>query len=97
MNAPGKARTAALMWQFTLAAVVLLLWQTGSATGFLDPFFFSRPTDIALRLGHWIHGRDMWQDLATTFCEAIFHLRLVGVAVFSWVSQLLCCQKLPRF
>lgn len=71
MRAPGKPRTPALIWQLSLGASLLLLWQAGSSAGFLDPFFFSRPTDIALRLGHWIQEREMWLHLATTSCEAM--------------------------
>jgi NitT/TauT family transport system permease protein len=55
-----------------LTFVVLMgAWQVLSAVNILDPFFFSRPSDIALRMWEWIATGFIWQHLATTLIEAI--------------------------
>src|SRR5258708_7387362 len=46
-------------------------WQVLSATTILDPFFFSRPSDIALRLWDWLSTGFIWPHLATTLTEAL--------------------------
>src|SRR5258708_5281351 len=46
-------------------------WQVLSTTAILDPFFFSRPSDIALRLWDWLSTGFIWPHLATTLTEAL--------------------------
>jgi NitT/TauT family transport system permease protein len=46
-------------------------WQALSALDILDPFFFSRPSDIALRLWDWLSTGFIWPHLATTLIEAL--------------------------
>src|SRR5258708_38855098 len=46
-------------------------WQACSALDILDPFFFSRPSDIALRLWEWLSTGFIWPHLATTLIEAL--------------------------
>src|SRR6266403_1869960 len=50
---------------------LMATWQTLSALGVLDPFFFSRPSDIALRLWDWLSTGFIWPHLATTLIEAL--------------------------
>lgn len=38
------------VWQILLAVSLLLLWQTGVSQGWMDKFFFSRPSDVAARV-----------------------------------------------
>lgn len=46
-------------------------WEILSRTGVLDPFFFSRPSAIALRLWTWMASGYIWPNLATTLTEAM--------------------------
>jgi sulfonate transport system permease protein len=50
---------------------LMSIWQVFSATGILDPFFFSRPSDIALRIWDWLITGFIWEHLATTLIEAL--------------------------
>ena len=49
----------------------LAAWQLGANTGWLDPFFFSRPTHIAKRVAEWITTGSLWPHLGTTLVEAL--------------------------
>lgn len=50
---------------------VVAFWQISVDTGFLDIFFFSRPSDIALRLGEWLTQASIYVHLAVTLTEAM--------------------------
>jgi NitT/TauT family transport system permease protein len=49
----------------------LALWQFGAGAGWLDPFFFSRPSHIAARVGEWITSGSLWPHLGVTLIEAL--------------------------
>jgi NitT/TauT family transport system permease protein len=66
-----KTRVGLVLAQLTLAAVVLLAWEWGSTSGFLDPFFFSRPRDIIVRVASLIATGMIWPHVLTTFTEAV--------------------------
>jgi NitT/TauT family transport system permease protein len=72
-------RPAILAAQAALGAAVLALWQTGVSLRVLDPFFVSRPSDIALRVGQWVASGTLWAHLAVTLEESLIGL-LVGAA-----------------
>jgi len=57
----------------------LALWQALVALKILDPFFVSRPTDIARRVATWVAAGTLWPHLAVTLEEAL--LGLVAGAV----------------
>jgi NitT/TauT family transport system permease protein len=78
MNAAADGRSRLLVWQVALAAAVLLAWEWSSAVGVLDPFFFSRPTDIARRILEWIGTGMLWAHVGTTFTEAILAFAIGG-------------------
>lgn len=46
-------------------------WEIGARTEFLDPFFFSKPSDIALKIAGWLTGTAIWAHLLTTLTEAM--------------------------
>lgn len=50
---------------------VVGLWQVLVDTGFLDIFFFSRPSDIALRLVDWLTQAAIYVHLTVTLTEAM--------------------------
>jgi len=66
--------------QLLLAAALLALWQALVAVGLLDPFFVSRPSDIARRIAAWIAGGTLWRHLGVTIEESVLGL-VVGAAL----------------
>lgn len=74
-----KRRQPIVVWQLALALLFLLLWEAGSRTRVLDPFFFSRPTDIALRVVRWTTSGTLWGHLLTTFSEALLSFAIGGL------------------
>ena len=68
-----------LFWRVAFGAAVIGLWQTLVTLKILDPFFVSRPTAIAERIGQWVIGGSLWGHLAVTLEESLLGL-LVGAA-----------------
>jgi len=64
-------RGAIIALQILVFIVMMGLWQLLSDAAILDPFFFSRPSDIALRLWEWLSTGFIWEHLATTLIEAL--------------------------
>jgi NitT/TauT family transport system permease protein len=80
MRVPAERRRGVLVWQVALAATVLLAWERASASGWLDPFFFSRPSDIVRRLAQWIVAGSLWPHVGTTFAEAMLAFAIGGLS-----------------
>ena len=74
------AKSAVLVWQIVVGFVALALWQTLVALKILDPFFVSRPTDIARRVATWIASGTLWPHLIVTLEEALLGL-VAGAAL----------------
>lgn len=72
-------RRSLVAWQLALASTVLLAWEWAAAAGHLDPFFFSRPSEVVLRIGNWVGMGTVWIHLSTTFVEAAMSLAIGGV------------------
>ena len=72
-------RSSILVWQVLVGLAALALWQALVALKILDPFFVSRPTDIARRVATWVAAGTLWPHLAVTLEEAL--LGLVAGAV----------------
>jgi NitT/TauT family transport system permease protein len=70
-------RGTVLALQLATLAVILAFWEVGARTEFLDPFFFSRPSDIGRQIATWLTGITIWEHLATTLAEA-FLAFLIG-------------------
>jgi NitT/TauT family transport system permease protein len=77
-NAPAS-HAAVLAWQIVIAVALVTLWQWGVHAKVLDPFFVSRPSDIAVRIAKWLTSGAIWGHLAVTLEEAF--LGLVAGAV----------------
>jgi NitT/TauT family transport system permease protein len=73
-------QAAVAAWRVALALVVLGAWQAAVAAGALDPFFFSRPSDIFERIWTWVSSGTLWPHLAVTLQEAVLGL-VIGGAV----------------
>ncbi len=69
-----------LVWQVGFGAVVAAAWQALATARILDPFFFSRPSDILARMWHWIAGGFIWLHLGITLEEALLSF-LLGAAL----------------
>ncbi|HEV8346372.1 MAG TPA: ABC transporter permease [Vicinamibacterales bacterium] len=76
----SERRGAILVWQILVGLVALALWQGLVALNILDPFFVSRPTDIARRVATWVAAGTLWPHLAVTLQEALLGL-VVGAAL----------------
>jgi sulfonate transport system permease protein len=70
MTGRPETRLPMLVWQIMLAVTLLLAWEWGSRSGALDPFFFSRPSDVAARVWGWTVTGSIWPHLMTTAVEA---------------------------
>jgi len=70
-------RSRIVVLQVLLASAVLGSWEYCSASKMVDPFFFSRPSEIILRVGHWIATGFVWSHLLTTLLETILSF-LIG-------------------
>jgi NitT/TauT family transport system permease protein len=79
MNGVAERRSGMIVWQLALAAAVLLAWEWAAASNLLDPFFFSRPSAIVLRVAQWVGTGALWVHLSTTFTEAILSFLIGGV------------------
>jgi NitT/TauT family transport system permease protein len=76
----GKAGRGTIVALQLLTFVVLVaVWEGGSRAGILDPFFFSRPSDIGAKLAEWLTGTEIWEHLVTTLVEAMLAF-LIGTA-----------------
>jgi NitT/TauT family transport system permease protein len=73
----GRGTIVAL--QLLTFVVLVAAWEAGSRAGILDPFFFSRPSDIGAKLAEWLTGTEIWEHLATTLVEAMLAF-LIGTA-----------------
>lgn len=60
-----------LVWQVLLGIFILAGWQAMASLGFLDKFFFSRPSDVLGRIGQWIWTGSIWPHLLVTLEEAV--------------------------
>ena len=78
-GARGPNRASVLAWQILVGVTVLTLWQTLVSLQILDPFFVSRPSEIAMRIGRWIATGSLWSHLAVTLEESLLGL-VVGAA-----------------
>jgi len=76
----GGSRAGVLASQLIVGLAALALWQTLVSLKVLDPFFVSRPTDIAQRISRWIASGTIWGHLAVTLEESLMGL-VAGAAL----------------
>jgi NitT/TauT family transport system permease protein len=68
------------VWQVLVAVVVVFAWQLLVDVKLLDPFFVSRPTEIARRIATWIVDGTLVRHLFVTVEESLLGL-MVGAAL----------------
>jgi NitT/TauT family transport system permease protein len=76
-------RAAVAFWQVALGVATLSLWQGLVAAKIMDPFFVSRPSDIAGRIATWVVSGSLWPHLATTLEESVLGLAIGAAAGIS--------------
>lgn len=78
----GKSNVPAaiLFWRVALGLAILGSWQGLVSARILDPFFFSRPSDILGRAWSWIIDGSIWVHLGVTLTEAILAFVLGSLA-----------------
>jgi NitT/TauT family transport system permease protein len=59
-----------------LGVVLFALWELLAHAGVADPFYFSRPSAVAARLGDWLAGGFLYRHLSVTLQEAFWALVL---------------------
>jgi len=64
-------RALVIVLQIAFFAITVGAWEAAARSGWLDPFFFSKPSDIGTRMVEWIGGGYIWQHLITTLIEAM--------------------------
>lgn len=80
MSEMAKSRRLPIVvWQLLLGVALLSAWQGGVSAGLLDKFFFSRPSDILLRVWQIFASGTVWAHLGTTLLEAALSFA-IGVA-----------------
>jgi NitT/TauT family transport system permease protein len=74
------SRTAVAFWQAVVGIAAIAIWEMLVSLRMLDPFFVSRPTDIARRIATWVTGGTLWRHLQVTIEESLLGL-VVGAAL----------------
>ena len=67
-------------WQILLGVTFLSIWEAGARSAWLDRFYFSRPSDVALRVWEWMVTGSVWPHLGTTLLEAALSFFIGGAA-----------------
>ncbi len=60
-----------LPYQLAVLFGLIAVWQTTTQRGWVDPFFFSTPSAIAVRVGQWFAGGSIYRHLWTTALETV--------------------------
>ena len=96
--------------QLGILVSAVALWEIGAATGFVDAFFWSRPSAIYNTLQIFFTTGDAWTDIGFTFRSTIFGF-LIGTVAGSalglsfWWSRnyaaivqpyIICFESLPK-
>lgn len=79
---PRREKVRILLWRWGLLAGLILFWELGSRWKLIDPFFFSRPTEIwQTAVVKWQSGQ-LWRDICYTASSTLLGFAL-GTAVGS--------------
>ncbi len=87
MNESRARQVPMVAWQVLLGLVLLAGWELGSRSGILQPFFFSRPSDVISRVWKMVAAGGVWEHLAATIAEASlsFLIGVVGGVFFGFL------------
>ena len=96
MTHPELNRARLLVWQIVVLVVTLGLWEllvTVPLFGgkvLLDPFFFSRPSELIVRIWQQLQSPVLWSDLSITLLEATLAFvigSVLGILVGFWFAR----------
>lgn len=77
------------LWQLGLLLSFLAWWEWASSTGRIDPFFFSKPSDIGQRIWRWFSTGEVYPHLYVTTLEMLLAFlfgTLFGVVLGLWLA-----------
>ncbi|MBQ4579260.1 MAG: ABC transporter permease [Clostridia bacterium] len=81
------SHTRVTLWRWGLLLAFLLAWEIASRLRLIDPFFFSRPSQIwTTALAKWQSG-SLWQDIVYTASSTLLGF-LLGTVIGSLVGLL---------
>ena len=72
----NKSRAIIAAIQVALGLTLVSLWQGLASAKLLDPFFFSRPSDIVARIWKWLATGTIWSHLIATVEESFLAFAL---------------------
>ena len=75
--------------QLALLLLLVLGWEFSVRLGWVDAFFFSKPSDIALRIYDWFRSGEVYRHLWITLAETVLAFgsgTLIGVAFGLWLA-----------
>lgn len=75
--------------QLGLLVFIVLGWEFSVRLGWVDAFFFSKPSDIGLRIFEWFESGEVYRHLWITLAETVLAFTsgtLVGVAFGLWLA-----------
>lgn len=67
----ATSRPVVVALQVLTFLALMAAWEAASRTETIDPFFFSKPTDVARRMWEWVATGFIWEHLVTTLVEAM--------------------------
>lgn len=85
-------RIAVNCWRWGLLFALIALWEIGAQRGFVDPFFFSSPSEIFITAVTKWQGGTLWRDIVYTGASTLFGFVLgtgVGsvIGLMFWFSR----------
>jgi NitT/TauT family transport system permease protein len=91
----GASRLTILLLQFSVAVIVLGLWQVLATVPlfgrlWLPPFFFSNPLDVGRQIVDWFSSGMIWKHLWITLWESILAFAIGaagGVLIGFWFAR----------
>ncbi|WP_457630943.1 ABC transporter permease [Oceanithermus sp.] len=75
--------------QLALLLLIVLGWEFSVRLGWVDAFFFSKPSDIAVRIFEWFKSGEVYRHLWITLAETVLAFvsgTLAGVALGLWLA-----------
>ena len=79
-------------WRLIIFIAFLLLWEISSYAGWIDSFFFSSPSKVAICFAEMLTDKSLFLHLGITLWETVFSFLLVflfsiGAATLLWYSE----------
>ena len=82
-------RAKVRLWQLGLLILLVAGWEVSVRAGWVDAFFFSKPTDIAARVWEWFSTGEIYGHLWITLWETLLAFvfgTVLGVVLGLWLA-----------